>query len=148
MEKHFAASGIILNEQKDKTLLLFHKKLDKWLIPGGHVEANESPDDAVLREIYEEVGLRPAFLPSSSVGALSEGERQLPTPYCILEEVIPPHKDKPGHIHIDFIYVLQVASMEIPQTDEKLTVQWFSKTEVQALDTYASIKSICEAVVF
>ena len=42
----------------DKVLLVHHKKLDLWLPVGGHIEPNETPDEALHREVKEEVGLR------------------------------------------------------------------------------------------
>jgi 8-oxo-dGTP pyrophosphatase MutT (NUDIX family) len=40
--------------------MLKHKKLGKWLPPGGHIEPNELPDDAACREVLEETGLKVA----------------------------------------------------------------------------------------
>ncbi|MCX6799315.1 MAG: NUDIX domain-containing protein [Candidatus Diapherotrites archaeon] len=39
-------------------LLIKHKKLGKWLPPGGHMEKNETPDDALQRELMEELGIK------------------------------------------------------------------------------------------
>ena len=50
-------------EQDDKYLLLHRvkKKNDinenKWIGVGGHFEAGESPDECLLREVFEETGL-------------------------------------------------------------------------------------------
>ncbi len=43
---------------RDRVLLHYHRKLNMWLPPGGHIEPNELPDDAALREVAEETGLR------------------------------------------------------------------------------------------
>ena len=45
------------------TVLLCHRAIDRewypdmWDLPGGHVEANETPTDAVVREVQEELGV-------------------------------------------------------------------------------------------
>jgi 8-oxo-dGTP pyrophosphatase MutT (NUDIX family) len=39
-------------------LLHLHRKLGMWLPPGGHIERDELPDDAAVREVFEETGLR------------------------------------------------------------------------------------------
>ncbi len=42
---------------RDRVLLHFHQKLQRWLPPGGHIEPNELPDEAALREVMEETGV-------------------------------------------------------------------------------------------
>ncbi|MDO8515168.1 MAG: NUDIX hydrolase [bacterium] len=42
---------------KDKVLLVYHKKYSMWIGVGGHIEADETPDEAAIREIKEEVGI-------------------------------------------------------------------------------------------
>lgn len=54
--KHFTASGLV-SDSHGRFLLHHHPKLGIWLPPGGHIEENEEPQDAVLREIHEETGL-------------------------------------------------------------------------------------------
>ena len=39
-----------------KVMFIKHKKLNKWIPPGGHVEANETPIEALHREVLEETG--------------------------------------------------------------------------------------------
>ena len=41
-----------------KVLLHHHRKLEMWLPPGGHIERDELPDDAAVREVWEETGIR------------------------------------------------------------------------------------------
>ena len=52
MIRHFTASGIVLSGD-DHVLLVEHRKLGCWLYPGGHIDANEDPAQAVLREVVE-----------------------------------------------------------------------------------------------
>ncbi|MFQ6010091.1 MAG: NUDIX hydrolase [Candidatus Aenigmatarchaeota archaeon] len=51
----------------DRILLVHHAKLDKWLPPGGHIEANETPDEAILREIKEETGIDAEFIQKEEI---------------------------------------------------------------------------------
>lgn len=44
----------MLNEAKTKVLMIYHTRLRKWIIPGGHVEGHEAPHEAALRETKEE----------------------------------------------------------------------------------------------
>lgn len=58
MKKHFCVSVYVYNPKNSKFLLVKHRKAGKWLQPGGHVEPNEDPEEAALRETFEETGLR------------------------------------------------------------------------------------------
>ncbi len=55
MKRDLTVGAYIIHE--GKLLLIFHNKLKIWLPPGGHIEQNETPDDAVKREVKEEVNL-------------------------------------------------------------------------------------------
>ncbi|HEV3269860.1 MAG TPA: NUDIX hydrolase [Candidatus Rhabdochlamydia sp.] len=59
MPKHLkqAVSGIIFCSEKKKILLIKRRDIPVWVLPGGGVEAQETPEEAVVREIYEETGL-------------------------------------------------------------------------------------------
>ena len=51
----FTASVFIVNG--DAVLLGKHEKFHRWLQPGGHIELDEDPNEAALREVKEETGL-------------------------------------------------------------------------------------------
>ena len=55
MKTDLVVSGYLIHE--GKILLIDHKKLGKWLPPGGHIDENETPDDSLIREFKEEVNL-------------------------------------------------------------------------------------------
>jgi 8-oxo-dGTP pyrophosphatase MutT (NUDIX family) len=55
MIRHFTATGFVVRDHK--TILHWHKRLQQWMPPGGHIEENEDPLEAVLREIKEETGI-------------------------------------------------------------------------------------------
>lgn len=103
MRRHFTATGFVVDGSR--TLLHWHKRLQQWMPPGGHIEADEDPVQAVLREIQEETGLVTEVL-STRDAAPFEYPEQLPPPYVILVEDIP----GPGepHKHIDMIYFCRV----------------------------------------
>ena len=96
-ERHFTGTAYIVHEQH--TLLLWHHALRMWLPPGGHCEPNEDPVQTVLREAFEESGLRVEVIPPSGLLTVSNLV-VLPPPAAILvEEIV--REDQPFHHHID-----------------------------------------------
>ena len=57
IEKHFTSTAFVLHPIEDKVLLHWHSKVKAWLPPGGHIENNETPVEAVKRETFEETGI-------------------------------------------------------------------------------------------
>jgi 8-oxo-dGTP pyrophosphatase MutT (NUDIX family) len=53
--RHFTATTYVVND--GATVLHDHKRLDLWLAPGGHIDRDELPHEAALREVREETGL-------------------------------------------------------------------------------------------
>ena len=99
--RHFTASGYVIRD--GCVLLHWHPKVGGWLPPGGHIEANEDPVQAVLREIEEETGIAAEVLPAGIVLDL-EYPVQVQPPFTILVEDIADPVDG-DHQHIDMIYL-------------------------------------------
>jgi len=140
MEKQMTATAYILD--KDKVLLLLHPKLQKWLPPGGHLELNELPTQAAIREVFEETGLEVAIIKEEHLWVERWNAKSFERPFLCLLENIPEHKDKPAHQHIDFIYLATVTGGSI--TDAHLALQpirWFSLEEILSLEPDLTIFS-------
>ena len=52
-----AVSGMIFCSERKKILLIKRRDIPVWVLPGGGVEEQETPEQAVIREVYEETGL-------------------------------------------------------------------------------------------
>jgi len=130
MRRHFTATGFVVDASR--TLLHWHKRLQQWMPPGGHIEADEDPVEAVLREIQEETGLVAEVI-STREAAPFEYPQQLPPPYTILVEDIPgPDPSEEGHKHIDMIYFCQVAEGRTGGLlTEDPTLRWVGEEELR-----------------
>ncbi|MTC60447.1 NUDIX domain-containing protein [Providencia rustigianii] len=118
--KHFTATAMIRNENGE-FLLHKHSKLGFWLPPGGHVELNEEPQDAVIREVLEETGLKCYVVncayPLNACINNTGHTQALPMPLAILKELIE-DKVKGNHWHIDMIYLCElIAPNEKPHEE-------------------------------
>lgn len=58
LERQYCASAYVIDFEEKKVLLMYNKKLCKWLQPGGHIEGKEIPEETVIREVFEETGIR------------------------------------------------------------------------------------------
>ncbi len=84
-----------------KVLLIHHRKLDKWLPMGGHIELDEDPEQAALREAKEESGLDVELL-GERPPTTGPGTRALIAP-----RFLDIHRINETHEHIGLIYWAQ-----------------------------------------
>ena len=100
MIRHFCATGFVVHS--NSVLLHWHRKVQAWLPPGGHIEANEDPVQATVREVMEETGIRVSVVPTSVRLAIGNLD-QVDTPFSVMIEDVIDQAHGP-HQHIDFIY--------------------------------------------
>jgi 8-oxo-dGTP pyrophosphatase MutT (NUDIX family) len=79
--RHLTVTGLLVYE--GRALVHWHARNLLWLPPGGHIEPNEDPVQAVLREVQEETGLAAAILPTIPLPPLYN-IGQLPPPAAML----------------------------------------------------------------
>ena len=110
---HITATGLVLAADKERVLLVHHRRLDRWLLPGGHVEEQDAtPGDAARREVVEETGapLR-----------VDEGDPPLAG---IDVHGIPPKGNEPYHLHHDLISLFHATSDRLRVSAESHEVAW------------------------
>jgi 8-oxo-dGTP pyrophosphatase MutT (NUDIX family) len=56
-----AVYGIVFNQQKDRVLMVKRRDIPVWVLPGGGLERNETPEEGTIREVLEETGYRVAI---------------------------------------------------------------------------------------
>jgi 8-oxo-dGTP pyrophosphatase MutT (NUDIX family) len=83
---------------RDRVLLIHHRKLDKWLPLGGHIELDEDPEQAALREAREESGVEVELL-GERPPTTEPGTRALLAP-----RFLDIHRISETHEHIGMIY--------------------------------------------
>ncbi len=123
MHRHFTVSGFV--SQDGRTALHRHPRLGIWLPPGGHIEADEDPIQAVLREVLEETGLAVEVIPTGPRwGAEPPGQLQAPVKIGVYD--IP--KDgglAEPHQHIDLIYFTRPLEAGANLPDDGHDWTWF-----------------------
>jgi 8-oxo-dGTP pyrophosphatase MutT (NUDIX family) len=123
--RHFTATTFIV--YNNRTLLHLHKKLGIWLPVGGHIDRDELPTEAALREVAEEAGLPVQLYQPESEINFDDGTLHLHRPIHLLLENI-----NPFHQHIDFVYYATAETDELnPLLGETSNLRWFTKEELQ-----------------
>jgi len=119
-----------------KVLLHRHQKLNRWLPPGGHIEPNEIPDVAAIREVLEETGVVATLVGSPVIDVNIPGQPiQLCPPAGIQMTAI-----GPGHEHIDIVY-FATGEPAVARQD----VGWFGPEDWAPLDLTEEITAWCQA---
>lgn len=149
LHRHYVATGYVYDQITDRFLLLLHRKLGKWLPPGGHLFEGEEPHRGVQRELLEETGLESRIIdlvgrPDVSTPTAA----QLAAPFCILSELIPATAKEAEHIHIDFVYILEVdpaKTLNLCST-EVTRAMWVAGKDIAEVDTFDNVKRVCQAI--
>ncbi len=149
LRSHYVATGYIYDKDTACFLLIQHKQLGKWLAPGGHLEEGEEPHTGALREVREEIGKEGRVINLLATPQVhTPTVPQLPSPFCVLAETIPAGPREGEHIHIDFIYVVEIdPTATLSLSDAEISsAQWFAIDEIDNLDTYENVKRVCQAI--
>lgn len=140
-KKHFTSTGIILKD--NRILTIWHEKLQAWLPPGGHIEKNETPEEALIRECYEEINAEVIIINNSNDDISTFDVNVLNNPYCVLLE---PIKSKTEiHYHIDFFYICKLKDQTLDFSKNK-NLQWVSLENIDTLDTFENVKKLFKTI--
>jgi ADP-ribose pyrophosphatase YjhB (NUDIX family) len=134
MKRDFTATTYIF--EGDSILLIFHRKLQKWLPPGGHLNPNELPHEGAIREAKEETGIDVEIILDENTWVERWNASSFPRPYfCLLQE-IPAFGDEPAHQHVDFSFIAKpIGGETCHQAEEVDAARWFTLAEIEELES-------------
>jgi 8-oxo-dGTP pyrophosphatase MutT (NUDIX family) len=117
----------------DKVLLRMHEKYGQWFGPGGHVELDEDPNEAAVREVKEEVGLAVELWKGNQrfETPIGEDNRQLIPPVGLQR-----HHTSPSHEHVDLVYFASAGSDDVRvayEGDRSDEWRWLTDAELAGL---------------
>jgi len=126
---HVTCTALVLHPDKSKIVFMYHHRLQRWLLPGGHVEETDiSLAAAAAREAAEETLVQiDAGRAARLAGIDVHG--------------IPPGKGEPFHLHHDLIWCFRAATEDIAITDEAPRVLWAEEADWDRLDVADSIRN-------
>lgn len=131
MKREFCASVFVVDPINKKILLCHHKKFNRWVQPGGHIENDETPEETALRETYEETGVRVKLI----------GERFPREDDFIRPLGIQKNRGKDDSLHVDITYVgVPINQDSVIEDDEIDRCAWFSFEELNDIEVFPDIK--------
>ncbi|MEC7584443.1 MAG: NUDIX hydrolase [Planctomycetota bacterium] len=133
---HITASAWILSSDYKSCLLTHHRKLDRWLQLGGHVDGEEQVHMAALREAREESGMAgfEFLLPSADL-----------EPLDLDVHTIPANDKEPEHLHWDVRFLLRaLPEQQLEVSEESHALRWVPRDEVSQLTEEFSVLRLDE----
>jgi len=133
---HITASAWILSPDGGSVLLTHHRKLDRWLQLGGHVDGESQIELAALREAQEESGMV-RFQFEAWFAAWSGGQI---VPLDLDVHTIPAHAHEPQHQHWDLRFLLRaLPGQELVRSSESHDLRWVPLAQLPQVTTEESV---------
>ena len=122
---HVTGSAWIVNRTGGRVLLTHHRKLGRWLQPGGHSDGDPDTLEVALREAREESGLE--------VRALDEAILDLDV------HLIPASGQEPAHYHYDVRFLVQAMEDRFRVSEESCALAWVPADRVRVFTNDESV---------
>ena len=125
---HMTASAWVVNPQRSKVLMVYHRLYDSWSWAGGHADGEEDLLAVALREVREETGvqrLRPVTEEIYSLEVLTVDGHEKHGRYV------------PSHLHLNVTYLLEAEEDQPLRVceAENSGVAWFSLADALSAST-------------
>lgn len=141
LTRDFTATAFVY--WQGKVLLHWHKKLAMWLPTGGHIEANELPDEAAIRETLEESGVPIVLVAEVALPELQDAPTQLVRPRGVQLEPIYQNAEEKYEL-IDLIYFARpVEGYAGYLLEDDSSLGWYSPSELATMDIGPEIQHWC-----
>lgn len=153
MIKHATAGAFLFHHGEDRQWrlgLIEHPRLGRWMVPGGHVEHDETPYEAALREVQEETGFTNLNLLAAPGPGFPPGfpstHTPVPLPWWITEVEVGPdnHLGEP-HVHVDHQYVATVTH-PTPATSGEHPFAWYTENQIAELPMFEDSKMLARSL--
>ena len=126
---HFTSSAFVVNKERTKMAVVYHKIYDGWIYPGGHTDGEEDTLAVATREVEEEIGQKPKVCDNTFIALQT----------VAVKGHIKKGKYIAPHLHFDVIYLME-ADDTIPliyKDDESKGARWILLEE-------ATNETICD----
>lgn len=114
---------------KGKVLLRKHDKYGIWLSVGGHIELDEDPNQAAIREVKEEVGLDIELHDTRSIKIDTKEFKELIAPVSLYR-----HPVSDTHEHVSLVYFAEASTDTVIPENETDVWRWCAKDDVDSLE--------------
>jgi 8-oxo-dGTP pyrophosphatase MutT (NUDIX family) len=129
---HITGSAWVIDESGTRTLLTHHRKLNKWLQPGGHADGVSDVADVAMKEAEEETGLENLRLVARAI-------------FDIDIHSIPQRKNEPQHFHYDCRFLIQCGSNDqYAISSESNDLAWVKMSELSDYTTEVSVTRLAD----
>lgn len=117
---HLTGSAFVIDPLTGRALLLFHKKLQRWLQPGGHADGDTNLANVALREAMEETGIDDLMV-------------VIPAIDVDVHRVDPPKEDAHLHLDVRFLVLAPPGSLAI-SNHESEDIRWVERDDLAKYD--------------
>lgn len=138
---HVTGSAWVATPDRRRALLVHHRKLGRWLQPGGHADGDGHIERVALREAMEETGLDDLALHVAEGGLV---------PLDVDIHPIPARGTEPAHFHHDVRFLVIATGELTPRaSEESHAVRWFEVDRIrEATDEQSVLRLARRALAF